>query len=112
MNTAKLFWSGRSRAVRLRKACNLDGEPARIIRRQGAAGVLEPVAAAKVRVAVARMEQGNLSGQRFRGIGEYRTPWGPGLRLYLAKEGLDLIVLLGGGSKRRQQQDIDQAVAL
>lgn len=74
---------------------------------------LEAVAAAKVRVAIARMEQGNLSNVAwFRGIGEYKMDWGPGLRIYLAKDGLKLIILIGGGTKKRQQQDIDQAVAL
>ena len=74
---------------------------------------LDPMAAAKVRVAVARMEQGNLSNvEWFRGIGEYKIDWGPGYRIYLAKDGLKLIVLLGGGSKKRQQKDIDEALAL
>lgn len=76
-------------------------------------GSLEAVAAAKVRVAVSRMEQGNLSNvEWFRGIGEYKIDWGPGLRIYLAKDGLKIIILIGGGTKKRQQQDIDQAVAL
>ena len=40
-------------------------------------GSLEAVAAAKVRVAVSRMEQGNLSNvEWFRGIGEYKIDWG------------------------------------
>jgi putative addiction module killer protein len=74
---------------------------------------LDAITAAKVRVAVARMEQGNLSNvEWFRGIGEYKIDWGPGYRLYLAKDGLKIIVLLGGGSKKRQQRDIDHAVAL
>jgi len=76
-------------------------------------GSLNAVAAAKVRVAVTRMEQGNLSNvEWFRGIGEYKIDWGPGLRIYLAKDGLKIIILIGGGSKKRQQKDIDQAVAL
>jgi putative addiction module killer protein len=71
------------------------------------------VAAAKVRVAVTRMEQGNLSNvEWFRGIGEYKIDWGAGLRIYLAKDGLKIIILIGGGTKKRQQQDIDHAVAL
>lgn len=71
------------------------------------------MAAAKVSVAVARMEQGNLSNvEWFRGIGEYKIDWGPGYRIYLAKDGLKIIVLLGGGSKKRQQKDIDQALDL
>lgn len=74
---------------------------------------LEAVAAAKVRVAVSRMEQGNLSNvEWFRGIGEYKIDWGPGFRIYLAKDGLKIIILIGGGTKKRQQQDIDQAVTL
>ena len=45
-------------------------------------GSLEAVAAAKVSVAVSRMEQGNLSNvEWFRGIGEYKIDWGPGLRI-------------------------------
>jgi putative addiction module killer protein len=63
-------------------------------------GSLEAVAAAKVRVAVSRMEQGNLSNvEWFRGIGEFKIDWGPGLRVYLGKDGLKLIILIGGGSK-------------
>ena len=74
---------------------------------------LEAAAAAKVRVAVSRMEQGNLSKiEWFRGIGEYKIDWGPGLRICLAKDGLKIIILIGGGTKKRQQQDIEQAVAL
>ena len=72
---------------------------------------LDSLAAAKVRVVVARMEQGNLSNvQWFRGIGEFRIDWGPGFRIYLAKDGLRIILLLGGGTKKSQQKDIEQAV--
>ena len=72
---------------------------------------LDSSAAAKVQVAVARMEQGNLSNvQWFSGIGEYRIDWGAGFRIYLAKDGVRIILLLGGGTKKRQQKDIDQAV--
>ncbi len=74
---------------------------------------LDAVAAAKVRVAVSRMELGNLSNvEWFRGIGEYKIDRGPGLRIYLAKDGLKIIILIGGGTNRRQQQDIDRAVGL
>jgi putative addiction module killer protein len=72
---------------------------------------LDSSAAAKAQVAVARMEQGNLSNvQWFSGIGEYRIDWGAGFRIYLAKDGVRIILLLGGGTKKRQQKDIDQAV--
>ena len=43
---------------------------------------------------------------------EYVINWGPGYRLYLAKDGETLIVLFGGGTKRGQQRDIDRAKAL
>ncbi len=58
------------------------------------------------------MEQGNLSNVEWlRGIGEYKIECGPGLRIYLTKDGLKLNILLGGGTKERQRQDIDQALA-
>lgn len=74
---------------------------------------LEANAAAKVTVAKLRMQQGNLSNvEWFRGIGEYKIDWGPGYRIYLARDGQKILVLLGGGTKRRQQNDIDHALAL
>jgi len=43
MDTAKIFWSGRSQAVRLPKDFRFRGEEVRI-RRHGNAVILEPVA--------------------------------------------------------------------
>lgn len=43
MGTAKVFWSGRSQAVRLPKEFRFTGDEVRI-RRRGAAVILEPVA--------------------------------------------------------------------
>lgn len=43
MEHAKLFWSGRSQAVRLPKAYRFEGDAVRI-RRVGEAVILEPVA--------------------------------------------------------------------
>ncbi|PHV09566.1 type II toxin-antitoxin system RelE/ParE family toxin [Chitinimonas sp. BJB300] len=74
---------------------------------------LDAPAAAKVAAAKVRLELGNtLSVKWFDGMGEYVIDWGPGYRIYLAKDGDTLIVLFGGGTKRRQQRDIDQAKAL
>lgn len=42
MNIAKLFWSGRSQAVRLPKDFRFEGEEVRI-RRHGNAVILEPI---------------------------------------------------------------------
>ena len=70
-------------------------------------------AAAKVTTAKLRLEWGNTSSVKwFDGIGEYVIDWGPGYRLYLAKDGEALIVLFGGGTERGQQRDIDRAKAL
>jgi putative addiction module killer protein len=74
---------------------------------------LDPRAAAKVTTAKLRLELGNASSVKwFDGMGEYVIDWGPGYRLYLAKDGETLIVLFGGGTKRGQQRDIDRAKAL
>ena len=69
--------------------------------------------AAKVSVALLRMEMGNLSSIKwFDGIGEFVLNTGPGYRIYLGKDGPHLIVLLGGGTKQRQQNDIERAKQL
>lgn len=74
---------------------------------------LSSQAAAKVAVAKLRMELGNTSSIKwFDGMGEYVIDWGPGYRIYLAKDGDTLIVLFGGGTKRGQQRDIDRAKGL
>lgn len=74
---------------------------------------LDAQAAAKIVTAKLRMELGNASKVKwFSGIGEYVINWGPGYRIYLARDGEMLIVLFGGGTKRRQQADIDRAIEL
>ncbi|MGL5833860.1 MAG: type II toxin-antitoxin system RelE/ParE family toxin [Waterburya sp.] len=74
---------------------------------------LDIQAAAKVTVAIARLELGNISNIKwFDGIGEYRINWGAGYRIYLAQEGKELIILFGGGTKKKQQADIDRAKEL
>ena len=74
---------------------------------------LDATAAAKVAVAKVRLSLGNTSNVKwFSGIGEYRIDWGPGYRVYLAKDGDSLIILFGGGTKRRQDADIARAVVL
>ena len=73
---------------------------------------LNAEAATKIRTAVARLELGNTSNIKwFTGIGEYIINWGPGYRIYLAKEGEQLILLLGGGTKKTQTKDIEKAKA-
>ena len=74
---------------------------------------LDAQAAAKITVAKVRLELGNTSSIKwFRGIGECVIDWGPGYRIYLAKDGDALIILFGGSTKRDQQKAIDQSIAL
>ena len=64
-------------------------------------------AASRVSTALVRLEMGNTSNIKwFDGIGEYRIDWGPGLRIYLIREGHRLIILFGGGDKSSQKRDI------
>ena len=74
---------------------------------------IDAQAAAKVAVAIARMELGNISNIKwFEGIGEYKINWGAGYRIYLAQENQQLIILFGGGTKKKQQKDIKRAKEL
>jgi len=75
---------------------------------------LDAAAAAKVTVALARVEQGNLSNVKGVGEGvlEYRIDWGPGYRVYFGRDGDILVILLTGGTKKRQQRDIETAKKL
>jgi putative addiction module killer protein len=69
---------------------------------------LEAAAAAKVTIALARMELGNFS--KVKGVGsgvfECKIHFGPGYRIYFGKDGDHLVILISGGTKKRQQQDI------
>ena len=64
---------------------------------------LDPSAAAKVVMALTRMEQGNFSNSRGvgRGVWEYKIDFGPGYRIYFGRDGDALVILLGGGIKKR-----------
>ncbi|MDE0705894.1 MAG: type II toxin-antitoxin system RelE/ParE family toxin [Rhodospirillaceae bacterium] len=75
---------------------------------------LNAQAAAKVAIALVRLQQGNFSNVKGVGAGvqECRINFGPGYRIYFGKDGDTLIVLLGGGTKKRQRQDIETAKML
>jgi len=71
---------------------------------------LDSQAAAKVAVAALRLESGNTSNVKGIGkIAECRIDWGRGYRIYLGRDGAELILLLGGGTKRHQDRDIERA---
>jgi putative addiction module killer protein len=69
---------------------------------------LDAQAAAKVTVALYRLEQGNMSNVKSvgKGVSECKVDFGPGYRIYFGQEGNELIILLGGGSKKSQEKDI------
>jgi len=73
---------------------------------------LHASAAARVTVAIIRMEQGNLGNVKGvgQGVFEYRLDFGPSYRIYFGKDGDQIIILLGGGTKKRQQRDIHLAI--
>jgi len=74
---------------------------------------LNAQAAIKITTATNRLEHGNTSNIKwFQGIGELKVDWGPGYRIYLAKDGDTLIVLFGGGTKKGQRTDIRRALEL
>lgn len=74
---------------------------------------LDPVAAARVTVAVTRIARGAVSNVKGLGDGvfEYRIDAGPGYRIYFGRDGGRLVILVGGGTKRRQDRDIEAAKA-
>jgi putative addiction module killer protein len=73
--------------------------------------VLDPAAAARVTVALTRLGLGNTSNVKGVGAGvlELKVDFGPGYRIYVAKDGSEIVILLGGGTKKRQQRDIEAA---
>jgi len=63
---------------------------------------------ARIQARVLRFESGNLGDHKSVGGGvwEARLDFGPGYRLYFAKGGFSLILLLAGGDKASQSKDI------
>lgn len=72
---------------------------------------LDAAAAAKVTIALTRMEQGNFSKAKGVGAGvyEYKIDFGPGYRIYFGRDGDLVVILIGGGTKKRQNKDIQAA---
>ena len=75
---------------------------------------LDAQAANKVATYIGRIRNGNNSTLKSvaSGVHECRINWGVGYRIYLGKDGENLVILLGGGTKKRQQDDIDRAKQL
>jgi putative addiction module killer protein len=68
-------------------------------------------AALKVRTALARLEAGNTSALKSVGGGvhEVRIDFGPGYRVCLGFDDVELVILLGGSAKARQSAAIADA---
>jgi putative addiction module killer protein len=68
-------------------------------------------AAARVAAALYRLAAGNFSNVKGVGQGvlERTVDFGPGYRIYLAKDGPSVVILLGGSAKHRQREAIAAA---
>ena len=68
-------------------------------------------AQARVRARLDRLKRGLLGDCEpvGEGVSELRIDWGPGYRVYFARAGTELVLLLLGGDKRKQQTNIKQA---
>jgi putative addiction module killer protein len=79
--------------------------------REWLAGLRDREAAARVRVRLARIRLGNFGDCKSvgKGVSEIRVSYGPGYRVYFARKGDVVVVLLCGGDKRTQGDDIEVA---
>ena len=68
----------------------------------------------RIVIALARMRDGNLADTKGVGDGvfENRLDFGAGYRIYFARDGERILLLLAGGTKRRQEKDIARAKLL
>jgi putative addiction module killer protein len=68
-------------------------------------------AQARVQARVDRLERGLFGDVEpcGEGVWELRIDWGPGYRVYYARAGERIVLLLLGGDKRKQDADIKQA---
>jgi len=74
-------------------------------------GLADRQAQARIQARVDRIERG-LFGDCApvgEGVWELRIDWGPGYRVYYARAGEQIILLLCGGDKRKQETDIVRA---
>jgi putative addiction module killer protein len=68
----------------------------------------------RIGVRLRRVTLGNLGDVRSvgEGVSELRMEYGPGYRVYFARRGETVIILLAGGDKSSQQRDIELAKEL
>lgn len=72
--------------------------------RQGRANIIKRIA---------RLEDGNFGDHKFfDGIGELRIHVGPGYRVYFARIGDTVVILLCAGDKSSQRRDVKRALEM
>jgi putative addiction module killer protein len=71
-------------------------------------GLRDLRARARVQVRIERLAGGNSGDVKAvgEGVSELRIDYGPGYRVYFAKRGRSVVILLAGGDKRNQANDI------
>ena len=70
-------------------------------------------AQARLQTRIDRLSLGLLGDVKFfQGIGELRIDYGPGYRIYFARRGDQIIILLHGGDKSTQDKDIRKALEM
>ena len=70
-------------------------------------------AQARIQTRIDRLSLGLLGDVKFfQGIGELRIDYGPGYRIYFARRGDQIIILLHGGDKSTQDKDIRKALEM
>jgi putative addiction module killer protein len=77
-------------------------------------GLRDGLAQKRILVRIGRLERGNFGDVKplGEGVSELRLAHGPGYRLYFARRGREVIILLCGGAKGSQQRDIRAAKQL
>ena len=72
---------------------------------------LDPVIAARIQARINRLESGNFGDSKSVGSGIYelKFKFGSGYRIYFAKHGESIVLLLCGGDKSTQSKDIEIA---
>jgi putative addiction module killer protein len=77
-------------------------------------GLRDRVARARIAVRIDRMALGNPGDVKpvGAGVSEMRIDHGPGYRVYFARRGKVVVLLLSGGNKKSQARDIAAAKAM
>jgi putative addiction module killer protein len=75
------------------------------------AGLTDRTTRMRIQVRIDRLTLGNFGARRELkgGIGELKIDFGPGYRIYYARRGGAVVILLCGGDKSRQARDIELA---